>query len=88
MGVRTREIFQGSLLTLTVNQQLITNEGFLEGGAHERIAGARMGQDSEVDIKEREIYNEWNDNQADCPSGKMFPKVVLGNSVCRTACAE
>ena len=45
-------MMQGSSLTLTVNQQLITNERFLEGGAHERITWARMGQDGEMYIKE------------------------------------
>lgn len=88
MSVRIREIFQGSSLTLTVNQQLVTNERFLESGAHERITGARVDQDSEVDIKEREIYDEWNDNQANRPGRKMSPEMFLGNSICRTTYAD
>lgn len=41
-----------------------------------------MSQDGEVDIKEREVYDEWNNNQTNGPSRKMLPKMFLENLIC------
>lgn len=60
---------------MTVHQQLVSDQGFLECGRHERVTRAGVGEDSEVDPEEDEVEDKRNDNEAN-HSGEE----VLGNA--------
>lgn len=51
--------------TVTIHQQFIANQGFLECRRHEGIARSGTGEDGEVDPEEEEVENQRNDNKAD-----------------------
>ena len=41
--------------TVTVHQQLVSNQGFLECRRHKSIARAGVGEDGKVDPEEKEV---------------------------------
>lgn len=66
-------------LTLTVHKQLIASQCLLELRAHESITRTRLREDREVNIKERQIDDKGNEDEADRASGKVPPEVFLQN---------
>lgn len=49
-------------LTLTVHKQLIASQRLLELRTHEGVTGTGLRENSEVDIEEREIDDERNED--------------------------
>lgn len=64
-------------LTLTIHEQLIASQSLLELRAHESVTRTRLRENREVNIEERKIDDERNQNEADCAGGKMSPEVLL-----------
>jgi hypothetical protein len=64
---------------LTVQQHLIPGQGLLECRTHESISRSRVSKDCEVNVEERQIDNERNHDQSECPCTEMFSEVFLRN---------
>lgn len=62
---------------MTVHQQLISNQGFLERGGHESVTRAGVGEDGEVNPEEEEIKDKRNNNEADHPGDEVLSDTFL-----------
>lgn len=62
---------------MTIHQQFIANQGFLECRGHEAIARSGTGEDGEVDPEEEEIEDQRNDNKADHTGEEVFGDAFL-----------
>ena len=67
----------GAWYTVTVHQQLISNQGFLERGGHESVTRAGVGEDGEVNPEEEEIKDKRNNNEADNPGDEVLSDTFL-----------
>lgn len=76
--INTRQPFEEAEITNTVHQHLVSNQAFLEPGAHETIAGARVGKDGEMDPEKRQVNNDGYYNQPKSTSTEVAPEVFLG----------
>jgi len=65
------------VITFAVEQHLVSGKGLLEGRAHEAITRTRVGKDGEVNIEEREVDHERNNDETNRPCNEMFLKVSL-----------
>jgi len=63
--------------TVTVHQQLVANQGFLECRRHETIARARVGEDGKVDPEEEEVEDQRNNNETKNSGEEMFGDTFL-----------
>jgi len=66
---------------VTVHQQLIANQGFLECRGHESVTRARVGEDGEVDPEEEEVEDQWNDNETNHSGEEMFGNTFLNSAL-------
>ena len=62
---------------MTVHQQLITNQGFLECGRHESITRTGVGEDGEVDPEEEEVKDQRKNNETSNPGEEVFNDTLL-----------
>lgn len=66
-----------ALRTFAVEQHLISSQRLLEGGAHEGVAGAGLREQRKVDVEERKVENEWQQDKADGARAEVLPEIVL-----------
>ena len=76
--INTRQPFEEEELTDTVHQHLVPSQAFLEPGAHETIAGARVGKNGEMDPEKRQVNNDGYHNQPKSTGTKVAPEMFLG----------
>ena len=62
---------------MTVQKQLIASERLLERGAHEGIPRPRLREDRKVDIEEREVNKEGNEDQTNSSRCEVAIEVIL-----------
>lgn len=62
---------------MTVHKQLIASQSLLELRAHESVTRTGLRENREVNVEERKIDDERNQNKADCAGGKVPPEVLL-----------
>ena len=62
---------------MTVHQQFITNQGFLECGRHESIARTGVGEDGEVDPEKEEVEDQRNNDETSHSGEEMFGDTFL-----------
>jgi hypothetical protein len=67
-------------LTLRVEQQLIALKRLLERGGHERVSGARVLEDLEVNPEEGQVDHEWPEDETDDPEPEVSPHIGLVTS--------
>jgi hypothetical protein len=62
---------------MAVQQQLVAQQGLLEGRAHESVTRSRMSEYREVNAKESEVNDEWPDDETSSAGSKVFVEDVL-----------
>ena len=67
----------GTQHTVTIHQQFIANQGFLECGRHETVTSAGVGEDDEVNPEEEEVDNQRNDNETNHSREEVFGNTFL-----------
>ena len=62
---------------MTIHQQFIANQGFLECGRHESITRTGVGEDGEVDPEEEEVKDQRNNNKPNHSGEEVFGDTFL-----------
>lgn len=65
------------LRTVTVKQQFIANQGFLESRRHEAVSGTRMREDGKVDPEEEQVKDQRNNNKSNDSGEEVFGNSFL-----------
>lgn len=62
---------------MTVHQQLVANQGFLECGRHEPVTRTGMGEDGKVDPEKEEVEDQRDNDETNHSSEEVFGDAFL-----------